>query len=240
MILGAAVIFTAFYLLIWPLISGWMEAYAELNDKRKQLIMAKKLAQMEGAMKLLKMRVQRELGVTGRQLISDEMIKRISERFSLSEINKASFLDLMKVEGLDSATANEIIRYREMLGGFQSLDQLKDLRSSLFEEGDEQATIIGKISQIAKGSGIRRIDQMSVRPVISRKLITVSQKTKLNLVRELYLAEIELQMRRIKEGGSIRSNTFFPPLPDGLPEELKLRVAERIMQNGNPPNQGGI
>ncbi|HEX30297.1 TPA: helix-hairpin-helix domain-containing protein [Candidatus Poribacteria bacterium] len=239
-ILGVAVVFSAFYLLIWPLISGWMEAYAELNDKRNRLEMAEKLAQMEGAMKLLEMRVQRELGVADQPIISDEMIKKISEKFSIGneegkkDINKATFLDLMKVEGLDSATANEIIRYRNMLGGFQSLDQLKELRSSVFEEGDEQAAIIGRVSQIAKESGIRKIDQLGVRPIVSTKPIPISQKTKLNLVKELYAAELELQMKSIENDRPIKSHLVFPLLPTQLPKELKLRVARKIMETGNP------
>lgn len=239
MILGLAVLFAVFYLLIWPLISEWRMAYAELNDKQQLLETARKLSEMEEAMGLLELKVERELGVIGEPIISEELFDRIAERFSVGEeegmfdINKATMRDLMQVEGMNSAKAMEIIRFRRMLGGFSNLDQLREIRSSIFEEGDEQAAIIGKISQIAKRSGIRRIDQLSVRPVTSTKPILVAQHTKLDLVKKLFAAELELQMDAIRNGKRLMTRLSFPLLPAELPDQLKLRIAEAILGKGN-------
>lgn len=43
------------------------------------------------------------------------------------EINSAKFRDFMLLEGMDARLAGRIIKYRELTGGFYSLDQLKEV-----------------------------------------------------------------------------------------------------------------
>jgi DNA uptake protein ComE-like DNA-binding protein len=61
--------------------------------------------------------------------IEDKEIQRIVpvENNKLLELNSADSLDLIQLEGIGPVYASRIIRYRDLLGGFYSIEQLKEV-----------------------------------------------------------------------------------------------------------------
>lgn len=235
-LVGAAAAFALIYLLIFPLISGWRAKLRGVSLKEEQLRMARTLASMEASLKLLSAEVEGELGAQGDSILSDELIKRIEESFSIDELNRATAADLTRVEGMDAAKAAAILSYRESIGGFSSFEQLRELRSSPFR-GDEQAVIIGRVSALAKRAGINKIDSLTIRTIASSKPVQVSQKAKAELARKLFIAEVKTQLRALESGSQLKLKTVFPPIPPQLPRELRIRVARMIVEKGRIPTR---
>lgn len=235
-LVGIAAAFAVIYLLILPLISGWRAKLGEVRLKEEQLKTARALAAMEASLRLLSAEVENELGARGDPILSDELMKRLQESFSIDELNRATAADLMKVEGMDAAKAAAIVSYRESIGGFSSFEQLRELRSSAFK-GDEQAVIIGRVSALAKRAGINKIDSLTIRTIASSKPAQVSQKAKRELIRRLFIAEVKAQLRALESGSQLRFKTVFPPIPPQLPQELRIRVARMIVEKGGIPTR---
>ena len=74
-------------------------------------------------------------------------------RPALVDLNGADSADLVKIRGIGALTAGRIIDYRRRLGGYASVEQLREVRG-MYEENYQM--IIQQI--FADGSGIKKID----------------------------------------------------------------------------------
>jgi competence protein ComEA len=65
---------------------------------------------------------------TTSQFAQEFPTKAAETKVALVELNAADSLDLMDIRGVGAKSARQIIRYREALGGFRTLDQLTEIR----------------------------------------------------------------------------------------------------------------
>lgn len=57
-----------------------------------------------------------------------EFPKKVAETVTLVELNAADSLDLMDIRGVGAKSARQVIRYRNALGGFRTIEQLAEIR----------------------------------------------------------------------------------------------------------------
>lgn len=100
----------------------------------------------------------------------------------LDDINTARFEELMNVKGVGRSAAYEIIRYREKLGGFTSMEQLKDISCIDGEMYDILCSYFSVQTESAYDSNGEKIDlnTATVRELAS--VDGISEKTAQNIV----------------------------------------------------------
>lgn len=100
----------------------------------------------------------------------------------LDDINTARFDELMNVKGVGRTAAYEIIRYREKLGGFTSMEQLKDISCIDGEMYDILCSYFSVQTESAYDSNGEKIDlnTATVRELAS--VDGISEKTAQNIV----------------------------------------------------------
>ncbi len=100
----------------------------------------------------------------------------------LDDINSVQFDELMNVKGVGRTAAYEIIRYREKLGGFTSMEQLKDIPCIDGEMYDILCSYFSVQSESAYDSTGEKIDlnTATVRELAS--VDGISEKTAQNIV----------------------------------------------------------
>ncbi len=80
----------------------------------------------------------------------------------LVELNTADSMDLLKVRGIGPYYASKIIRYRERLGGYYSLKQLKELKMAYFDVDSASSFFCVDTTRIVK----RDLDSLDFKAVL--------------------------------------------------------------------------
>jgi predicted RNA-binding protein Jag len=179
----------------------------------------------------------------GQSIISDEQFNQLKEQLAVDDtdnvnklnINKATRTELTNL-GLDKYLANNILDYRNKIGKFEKLEELKNIRGTIFEEQPAEAIITQRLARIVKTSGIRKIDRLDPKLVPGKKTETISPEVKKLFIDEIYLNELEneiqnLEKDQVEESEKIsnRQKRQFESLPDVIPDELKLNIARNII-----------
>ncbi|WP_165020973.1 helix-hairpin-helix domain-containing protein [Dysgonomonas sp. ZJ279] len=123
------------------------------------------------------------------------------------ELNKADTTDLKKIPGIGTGFANRIVKYRNLLGGYASINQLKEVwgvDDDLFDKITPYIVLQGKPNQIA----INKADfgQLNKHPYISYKQAKVildirDRKGNIESINRLTLLEefTENDINRLKD-----------------------------------------
>ena len=80
--------------------------------------------------------VDNNLDVVKDKVVVERYVAKIKPNLSSIELNGADSLSLIRIPGIGPVLASRIIRYRKLLGGFYTIDQLREvygLRSANFE-----------------------------------------------------------------------------------------------------------
>jgi len=71
--------------------------------------------------------LENHINITPKQKQEQKKEETILQHFYKIELNSADSLDLQKIYGIGQKTASQIIKYREMLGGYVSVNQLNEV-----------------------------------------------------------------------------------------------------------------
>lgn len=90
---------------------------------------------------------------------------------SIIDLNTSTIPELESLNGIGTKLAERIVKFRESLGGFKSVDQLKDcygISTEVFDALKSQLTVTGEIKKIAINS-----DELAtvVHPYLNKKMI---------------------------------------------------------------------
>ena len=64
---------------------------------------------------------------TAQQSEASTVIQTADEEYDISVLNSATYDDFIAVKGIGDSKATNILKYRELLGGFTNHEQLKDI-----------------------------------------------------------------------------------------------------------------
>ncbi len=189
-----------------------------------------------------------QTGLYGDAVIPADLLDQIRDKITLEadpahpervNINKPTEKDLNAL-GLDKQQVMSIQRYRQRIGRFESLEQLGELRKTLFEGQDEQAVILERLARIAKETGIKPKDLLQIEPRLTRSTRSemLPGSVRSACVTQLYLYELEQEAEEIQkrmEAEQTASATpltsqrrWFDPLPDDIPAPWRLKLIEII------------
>jgi len=247
LVLVAIVAIFAFVVLFFKvMLPNWKQVGSDITIKENQLDVAQKLVTFETTAMALEDRLQRETGLQGKAIISDELFKTLREQFTVDNddedklnINLVGKTRLARVDGVDSSIASSILAYKKRIGKFEKLQQLKKIRGSIFDGENPQAVISRRLSQIAHQNGIGKIGRLEPKLYRSKKPRPISPNAKKTLVNEIYLSELDTEIQALKKmngedekatgNPEIAGNREFPILPPGIPVQLRLQVAKDIL-----------
>lgn len=95
---------------------------------------------------------------------------------SLLDINAADTIQLEKLRGIGWKLASRIVKYRQLLGGFNSVSQLKEvwgLNDTLFELCFKQVEVTKSYLPHLLDVNSDSLEQLSIHPYIGRKLASM-------------------------------------------------------------------
>ena len=255
-----------------PLLNQWRNAGEELKLKQTELKSNQELVTFESSAIAIEDKLRMKTGL-GSSIISDEQFNQLKEQLTVDDtdddsnklnINKATRTELTKL-GFDKYLINSILAYRYKVGQFQELEELKNIRGTIFEGQLAEAIISQRLAKIIQDAGIGRIDRLDAKLLSGKNTETISRDVKKLFVDEIYLNELETEiyvlishpkstsfvksrqkMQNLEEGtgdsqdppdtenptqtkAPKQKDRQFEPLPDIIPDELKLDVAKAII-----------
>lgn len=214
----------------------------ELEKVRSVLAFRTTAQQMESPLR-------EKAGLQGERVIDEELLNKIREEANLApdpehpariNLNKAVLKDLYAL-GLDKEQAQLVREYRSQLGGFASIDQLGEIKHSLFYEQDEQAVILAKLASVAKEAGIEPKNVMQIEPRLARsaKAVQIPASARASCITQLYLHELSQEAEGIQQAINAgeqqpkqvsNAKRWFDPLPDEIPLPWQLKLIELIQK----------
>jgi predicted RNA-binding protein Jag/DNA uptake protein ComE-like DNA-binding protein len=249
---GVVVIVALGLFIFRPLLNQWRSAGEEIKLKQTELKSAQELVNFGSSAIAIEDKLRVKTGLES-SIISDEQFKKLKEQLDVGNaddgsnklnINKVTRTELTNL-GLDKYLINSILAYRDKVGQFKELEELKNIRGTIFEEQLAEAIITQRLAKIIQDAGINRIDRLDPKPVSGKKTETISRDVKNLFIDELYLNELETEMQSLEksegrqEGKKARrqgqkdheslKGRQFEPLPDVIPDELKIDVVKAII-----------
>ncbi len=248
---GVVAIVVLGLLVFRPLVNQWRTAGEELIKTQQDLEVAEKLVDFESSAIALEKKLRKKTGLEGEPLISNEQFEQIQEHLTVDatdtetgkdNINTVGKRQLLNL-GFDKYLVNSILAYRNKVGKFDELKQLKDMRGSIFEGELAEAIISKRISEKIRETGVERIDKLDAKPASGKKKEDIPKDAKKLFVKEVYLNELETEMKTIaqrldnpdasEDSKPAKSEKReFPALPADIPDELKEKVAKSIIALG--------
>ena len=230
-----------------PLLNQWRNAGEEIREKQAELKSAQQLMNFEPSAIAIEDKLRMKTGLES-PIISDEQFNQLKEQLTVDDtdddsnklnINKATRAELTKL-GFDKYLINSILAYRYKVGQFKELEELKNIRGTIFEGQLAEAIISQRLAKIIQDAGIGRIDRLDAKLLSGKKTETISRDVKKLFVDEMYLNELETEMQNLEKIGDDAENPKqtkakkqherqFEPLPDVIPDELKLNIAKAII-----------
>ncbi len=100
--------------------------------------------------------------------------KKIADR---KDINTATIADLVKIKGIGPVFAKRIISYRDLLGGFYAIDQIKETQG-LFDEGYEAISSRVSISSPVESIDLTKVDlkKLAAHPYFTKRQVDLIRK----------------------------------------------------------------
>jgi len=239
-----------------PLLNQWRSASEEISLKQTQLKSDQEMVTFGPSAITIEDKLRVKTGL-GSPLISDEQFKQLKEQLTIGaedddsnklNINKATKSELTKL-GFDKYLINSILAYRGKIGQFKNLEELKNIRGTIFEGQLAEAIISQRLSQIIQDVGIKRIDRLDAKLVSGKKTETISRDVKKLFVDELYLNELETEKKNLASQEDAENpnpakekqkDRQFEPLPDVIPYELKLNIAQAIIAHKGEVEQKSV
>ncbi|MBM3239351.1 hypothetical protein FJZ31_23910 [Candidatus Poribacteria bacterium] len=247
---GVVVIVVLGLFIFRPLLNQWRSAGEEIKLKQTELKSAQKLVNFESSAIAIEDKLRVKTGLES-SIISDEQFKKFKEQLTVGDadddsnklnINKVTKTELTNL-GVDKYLINSILAYRDKVGQFKELEELKNLRGTIFEEQLAEAIITQRLAKIIQDTGINRIDRLDPKPVAGKKTETISRDVKNLFIDELYLNELETDLTpnpspSSGEGRGVRRQ--FEPLPDVIPNELRIDIARAIIAHKGEIKQKSV
>jgi len=239
-----------------PLLNQWRSASEEISLKQTQLKSDQEMVNFGPSAIAIEDKLRAKTGL-GSPLISDEQFNQLKEQLTIGaedddsnklNINKATKTELTKL-GFDRYLINSILAYRGKVGQFENLEELKNIRGTIFEGQLAEAIISQRLSQIIQDVGIKRIDRLDAKLVSGKKTETISRDVKKLFVDELYLNELETEKKNLASQEDAENpnpakekqkDRQFEPLPDVIPYELKLNIAQAIIAHKGEVEQKSV
>ncbi|MBC8229147.1 Jag N-terminal domain-containing protein [bacterium] len=239
-----------------PLLNQWRSASEEISLKQTQLKSDQEMVNFGPSAIAIEDKLRAKTGL-GSPIISDEQFNQLKEQLTIGDeddgsnklnINKATKTELTKL-GFDKYLINSILAYRVKVGQFENLEELKNIRGTIFEGQLAEAIISQRLSQIIQDVGIKRIDRLDAKLVSGKKTETISRDVKKIFVDELYLNELETEKKNLESqeyaenpnpDEEQRQDRQFEPLPDVIPDELKLNIAQAIIAHKGEVEQKSV
>ncbi|MFQ6039604.1 MAG: Jag N-terminal domain-containing protein [Candidatus Poribacteria bacterium] len=219
-----------------PLLNQWRNTGEEIKLKQTELKSAQELVNFEPSAMAIEDKLRMKTGLAA-PIISDEQFNRLKELLTVDDaddgsdklnINKATRTELVKL-GFDKYLVNSILAYRDKIGRFKELEELKNIRGTIFEGQLAEAILSQRLAKIIKDTGVNRIDRLDIKLVPGKKTDTISRDVKKLFVNELYLNELVTEVQNLEGKAPQQKNRQFEPLPDVIPDEMKLNLAKAII-----------
>ena len=219
-----------------PLLNQWRSTGEEIKLKQTELKSAQELVNFESSAMAIEDKLRMKTGLAA-PIISDEQFNRLKEQLTVDDtgdgsdklnINKATRTELLRLD-LDKYLINSILAYRDNIGRFNELEELKNIRGTIFEGQLAEAILSQRLAKIIKDTGVNRIDRLDVKLVPGKKTDTILRDVKKLFVSELYLNELATEIQNLEGKTPQQKNRQFEPLPDVIPDELKLNLAKAII-----------
>lgn len=132
------------------------------------------------------------------ELIPEALFEQINEKLTVEKLNKAKTpKDLYEIDSALKNKASQILAYRKKNGKFENLEQLKEIRCSIFEGDPAQAVLSKRISELTKKVGLQPKYQLSVKPLPGKKQERLTIRNRQKLVEKLYRHELEEELQSL-------------------------------------------
>ena len=172
---------------------------AKITEKRERLQTAENLVLLDKRADRIDERLRERVGLQGR-LISDSLFDEISQLHGVQNLNRTrQASDLIALHPALEGKAPILLAHKNQRGGFAKLEELKTLQGPIFEGEQPRVVISQRISQLARKSGLRPDYQLNIKPSPGKKTEKISRQAKRNFVLYSYVAELENELKRLKE-----------------------------------------
>jgi len=198
-IIGVAAIVALFYFdILSPSRLGLTGG--ELGKKKAELSKTKDLVKFNELVSDIEDNIVSEAGLQG-NLILEPLFQNIKDKLTLEKLNQAKIpKDLYDVVPELKNRAQAILDYRKKIGKFENIEQLKEIKCSIFDMEPAQAVLASRISELTQKVGINPKYQLSIKPLgrsKKREIITTQNRSK--LIEKLYRHELQEELNSLKE-----------------------------------------
>jgi len=144
-------------------------------------------------------------------LIPQPLFEQINEKLTVEKLNKAKTpKDLYEIDSALKNKASQILAYRKENGKFENLEQLKEIKCSIFEGDPPQAVLSKRISELTKKVGLQPKYQLSVKPLPGKKQERLTIQNRQKLVEKLYRHELEEELQSLTKEEQVRQEPGKP------------------------------
>ena len=219
-ILLGVVVVLAVGIFTWILIGGdggFSLGLSSLKTKKSQLDNVNIVIDLSKKTTAIDQQIWEQTGLKGR-IISDSLLNEIQRKDLFDDINNARRQS--EVAALLPAfkdKANLLMAYRRQVGGqFENPDQLKEIEGRIFTGEQPEVVIADRISELAKGAGLKPNYQLNIKAQPGQKSERISAQAKEILVSQLYigasgeeLAELQEEQQQIEEEAETAMNSIY-------------------------------
>ena len=166
----------------------------DLEVKKAELKDTEELIKLDKLVSGIEDDTMAEVGLQG-NLIPESLFQKISNELTVEKLNQVKTpRELYEIDPALKRRASSILAYRRKIGKFENIEQLKEIKCSIFEIDPAQAVISKRISELAQKAGINPKYQLSIKPQPGKKRERITIKDRQKLIEKLYRHELKEEL----------------------------------------------